>query len=311
MESIARHQYPPVVWRDGVKKLRNIIHRKTLKNRPEERVRLRIIEFLLEAGWSKHRISTEEDIGEIADSKKRTDIICYSQQIKPLILIECKAENIPISSKTAQQVARYNQRVNAPYLLMTNGVQDFWYSIDIEKREVRQLSNLPDILNATTDKSETDFKYWEDRGFAGSRAATNLRRWLMATCKKLWFQNDISKIRFLDFEKAPPDLDLSHYYQILSYGNGRRLAISTLSTPYGGSRLIAILNEDSTNTAVVEVNLDLLFDGQSANTSIYSSPGVETKDIRLHWDPTPAPENGSSPHSIGDSILDLLNIRKG
>ncbi len=107
MPSVAESRYPQIVWREGEKRLWNPIHRKALKNLPEERVRLRTIEYLLDVGWSKHRISTEEAIGQIGDTSMRTDIICYTQQFVPKILVECKAEHIPISAKTAEQVARY------------------------------------------------------------------------------------------------------------------------------------------------------------------------------------------------------------
>src|SRR5699024_6172861 len=83
MESMAKYMYPQIVWREGRKMLWNSIHRKALKNRPEERVRLRVIEYLLMQGWSKHRITTEEAIGNLADTSMRTDIICYNQQFKP------------------------------------------------------------------------------------------------------------------------------------------------------------------------------------------------------------------------------------
>src|SRR5699024_1440801 len=116
-ESIAAFIYPEVVWRGRKKMLWNPIHRKPLRNRPEERVRLRIIEFLLLAGWSRHRISTEEAIGKWADSSMRTDIICYSRQFAPRLLIECRAEHIPLSRETAEQIARYIQ----PKMRLANG----------------------------------------------------------------------------------------------------------------------------------------------------------------------------------------------
>ena len=139
MKSIAVYTYPQIVWREGQKRLWNPIRRKPLKNRPEERVRLRIIEHLVRSGWSKHRITTEEAVGQLADTSMRTDIICYSQRFEPKILIECKAEHIPISDQTAEQVARYNQNVNAPYLMMTNGRADFWYEVGIDN--VRRLED--------------------------------------------------------------------------------------------------------------------------------------------------------------------------
>lgn len=309
MESIARHHYPPVVWRDGQKKLWNVIHRKTLKNRPEERVRLRVIEFLLSAGWSKHRISTEENIGRMGNSNMRTDIVCYDQQFNPRLLIECKAEYIPITEKTAEQTARYNHKVNAPYLLMTNSIQDFWFGIDNAKQQIHRLDQLPDLFNDSAAVKTTDFDYWEKRGFAGIKASTELRRWFNANSNNFWLNGDSSTIRFLEFDNAPSDLDLNHYFRIIPYNSNRRLALTTVGTPWGGSRLVAILNKEKRNVSVTEVNLDLLFDEKAANTFIYSATGVHTVDIRSYWNPASNPGETLSPGKTGEFILDIIKDR--
>lgn len=306
MESIARYHYPPVVWRDGQKRLWNVIHRKSLKNRPEERVRLRVIEFLLNAGWSKHRISTEENIGRMRDSSMRTDVVCYDQQFNPRLLIECKAEYIPITDKTAEQTARYNHRVNAPYLLMTNSVQDFWFGIDNEKRKIQQLDQLPSLFSDSSTEQTTDFTYWQNRGFAGNKASTELRRWFNVSSNSFWLNGESSSIRFLEFDNAPPDLNLNHYFRIIPYESNRRLALTTVGTPWGGSRLVAILNKEKRNLAVTEINLDLVFDEQPANTFIYSANGVQTTDIRSYWDPVANPDKALSPDNAGELILDIL-----
>lgn len=279
MKSIARNQFPQIFWRKGEKYLWNPIHRKTLKNRPEERVRLRIIEALVRAGWSKHRISTEEAIEDYAESSLRTDIICYNQAFDPQILAECKAENISLTTKTAEQIARYNRNVQAPYLLITNGSTDFWYQITAADGKVEQLDALPELL-AMPEAIEGDFDYWSTRGFTGTKAVPPLRKWLLPVLRQ--FQaSDMPSIKYLQFEKSPSDLSLNHYYHITSFDN-EKVALSFLSTPYGGTRLIAILNRKGTNRAVAEVNLDLVFEGEEPNTSIYSAQGVKNLSIAEH-----------------------------
>jgi hypothetical protein len=57
-----------------------------------------------------------------------------------------------------------------------------------------------------------------------------------------------------------------------------RLGITFTATEFGGSRMIAILNRESKNEAVLEVNLDLLFDDRSVNSSVYWAEGVENLD---------------------------------
>lgn len=281
MQSIAQFTYPQIVWKNGEKLLWNPIHRKALKNRPEERVRLRLIESLIQAGWSKHRISTEESIGTLGSSAMRTDIICYNQQFKPVILIECKAEHIPISSGTAEQVARYNQKVGAPFLMMTNGVFDFWYQFEDDK--VKSLKEIPSILSDSINQNYL-FDAWCKRGFAGSKAAPLLRKWVEQFLPKIWHGVDHKSIQYLKFNQELTDLNLNHYYHIKSFSKTRKIALTTVDTPFGGTRLIAILNRNYQNKAVLEINLDLLFFEQNGNTSIYSEAGVSTIVLGSYFD---------------------------
>lgn len=276
MKSIARHEFPLIVWREEEKLLWNPIHRKALKNRPEERVRLRIIEYLLAAEWSKHRISTEEAIKDYSASSLRTDIICYNQQFEPQILAECKAEHIPLTTRTAEQVARYNQQVQAPNLLISNGKQDLWYQIHTKQKEVTPLDTPPGLLPHPKDRPR-DFNYWKKRGFAGSQASPELRRWLEPVLR-LFISRKHQLLHYLQFKKSPTDIDLNHYYHITPFEE-EKVALTFLNTPFGGSRAIAILNKDRQNKAVAEVNLDLVFEDEQPNTSIYSSAGIKNIDI--------------------------------
>lgn len=235
-------------------------------------MRLRIIEALIQSGWSKHRITTEEAIKDYAESKLRTDLICYNQGFEPQILAECKAENVSLTAKTAEQIARYNQNVQAPFLLITNGNTDLWYRIAISTGEVKQLETLPDLLNMP-DTKPRDFDYWNQKGFAGSKAHPALRKWLVPILQH--YQTlDAHPAKYLQFDQSPSDLNLSHYYQITSFED-LKIALSFLSTPYGGTRMIAILNSAGTNRAVAEVNLDLIFEGEKPDTTIYSAEGVK------------------------------------
>lgn len=294
LASIAEYTYPRIVWRDREKKLWNPIHKKPLKNRPEERVRLRTIEYLLRAGWSKHRISTEEAIGKIGDTSMRTDIICYNQQFKPKLLVECKAEQVPISAKTAEQVARYNQKVGAPYLLMTNGLSDFWYAISDGVAKAVAQEEVPDSLLETGEKAQFHFEEWKNRGFAGEKAVPDLRKWLEELLPSMWMSTENAEnIRYINFSQGPSDVVLNHYYRIRQLEKDRRLALTTLNTAFGGNRLIIILNEENENKAVMEINLDLLFEEKKGNTSVYSEQGIRVFDLNKYWDLTDNPDLGS------------------
>lgn len=303
MESIACNQFPLIVWRERKKLLWNPIHKKALKNRPEERVRLRILEYLLQAGWSRHRITTEEAIPDYAAEKLRTDIICYSQSFEPKVLVECKAENVPLTDKTAEQVSRYNRNVEAPYLLITNGQTDLWYHIDNAKDRVETLDGLPDILSDPVE-APLEFDYWKQRGFAGNRALPELRRWLEPILKEFKTRKE-SSIRYLQFKKSPTNLTLNHYYHISDFAN-QKIALSFLNTPFGGTRLIAILNKQGANRAVAEVNLDLIFEDERPNSSIYSVEGIQNFDFRKVSEDL-FPETKKEPGSDLKELSSILN----
>ena len=303
MESIAKFEYPQIVWREGEKLLWNPIHRKALKNRPEERVRLRIIEYLTAAGWSKHRISTEEALKNYTQDTLRTDIICYTQDFDPKILVECKAEHIKLTEKTAEQVARYNRDVQAPYLLMTNGVQDFWYEISSEDRKVDLLDSVPEIL-ISDPSQKNDFEYWSKRGFTGNKAEPELRKWLNPFLEI--YKEDSQSIRYLQFKNSPSDLDLNNYYLISKSEQlpEAQIALCFLGTAFGGSRIIGILNSEGENKAVAEINLDLIFEGESPNASIYSAEGIQNIDV------TEQLQNASSANHIIKLLESIFKSEK-
>ena len=127
MISSGLKHYPQIRYKEGSKFLWNTILKKKYKQRPEERVRLKCIEYLiLEAGFSKNRISLESPVSLSGDkSSSRTDVLCYDDHFNPLLLVECKAPNIQLDDKTAIQIASIT--LNKCPLLVTNGLRDFWF----------------------------------------------------------------------------------------------------------------------------------------------------------------------------------------
>ena len=53
----------------------------------------------------------------------RCDAVVYDTSMQPLMLIECKAETVPLTQKTLDQALTYNRRLGVPYLLLHNGPQ--------------------------------------------------------------------------------------------------------------------------------------------------------------------------------------------
>ena len=276
ISSVLKH-YPQIRFQEDAKSLWNPILKKKYKQRPEERVRLKCIEYLtLEAGFSKNRISLESPVSLSEDkSSLRTDLLCYDDNYNPLLLVECKAPNIQLDNKTAIQIARYNTKINAPYLMVTNGLRDFWFLMGTD--HVHVLEKPPTIFSSTKTINR-NFEYWQHRGFAGTIEEPVAQQWIVHNCSQLFI--DLSNpTHFLYFEGTEIDLQLSNFYQIILINEQTRLAVSLTTTPFGATKFNAILNQGGQNVGLLSASLDIIASDQLENTLIQNSQEVKTIDL--------------------------------
>lgn len=92
-------------------------------NTPEEQVRQSLIQKMTgELGFPKGLISIERGIGP-----RRYDLLCYTQEMKPLLLVECKAHKL--DDAVTQQALGYNREIKAPFLCLCgpNELKTFWH----------------------------------------------------------------------------------------------------------------------------------------------------------------------------------------
>ena len=72
-------------------------------------------------GYPKSLIGVEKGLSTLTHSNldRRIDIICYSTNGQPLLLIECKAD-LQLTQVVENQLVGYNDVVKAPYLALAN-----------------------------------------------------------------------------------------------------------------------------------------------------------------------------------------------
>lgn len=103
------------------------IRKKWLLLTPEEWVRQHVVNYLIEEKkYPLSLISLEKEI-DLNGTKKRYDIVVYSKQLTPEIIIECKAPEIKLSESVLEQALRYNLILHVNYVFITNGLSDFTY----------------------------------------------------------------------------------------------------------------------------------------------------------------------------------------
>jgi len=122
----------------------DMIRKKNIILTPEEWVRQNFIQFLIkEKKYPKSLIAVEKQL-RVNNVVKRTDILIFDKTGVPYIIVECKSSNIPITQDTFDQIARYNLKLNATYLIVTNGLQHFYCKMDHQKKKYVFLKEIPD-----------------------------------------------------------------------------------------------------------------------------------------------------------------------
>ena len=104
---------------------------------PEEWVRQQLLHRLVEQlGYPSSRIAVEVPlekmsvVDSLSATKKRCDAVVYDNRMTPLLLIECKAETVPLTQKTLDQAITYNRRLAVPYLVLHNGPKTICVKIE-------------------------------------------------------------------------------------------------------------------------------------------------------------------------------------
>ena len=121
----------------------DIVRKKYVIVTPEEWVRQHVVHFLInEKNYPISLIAIEKQL-KINKRVKRTDIIVYNKQGTPEILIECKAPSVKITQTSFDQIARYNLTANSNYLMVTNGLANYFCQIDTSKETYLFLEDIP------------------------------------------------------------------------------------------------------------------------------------------------------------------------
>jgi len=113
---------------------------------PEEWVRQNFIQFLLQdKKYPKSLVAVEKQL-TINNLVKRTDILIFDNKGLPNIIVECKASNVKITQDAFDQIARYNLKLKANYLIVTNGLQHYYCKMDHDKSVYQFLNEIPNYL---------------------------------------------------------------------------------------------------------------------------------------------------------------------
>ena len=119
------------------------IRKKWLVLNPEEWVRQNCVQFLINEKKIPIGLLQVEKKIEVFNTVKRYDLVVFNTEKKISLLVECKSPSVKITQEAFDQIARYNTVIQSEYLMLTNGLDHFYYQMDFKEEKYIYLTDLP------------------------------------------------------------------------------------------------------------------------------------------------------------------------
>jgi len=132
-----------VIRRNNQSYIFDPIRKKELVLTPEEWVRQNFVQYLIHEKQYPATLTRLEMSFKVNKWVRRSDIVVFNTEGKPVVLVECKAPSIKIDQKVFDQIARYNMVLKSEILIVTNGIQHYCCSIDYRAETYHYLDQIP------------------------------------------------------------------------------------------------------------------------------------------------------------------------
>ena len=103
------------------------LRKKLVALTPEEKVRQWFIGVLRDSAQVPVHMMMSEVALKFGDKPYRADILVYGRDTAPLMVVECKREDIQLDREVLEQALRYNLALGVKYIIITNGRKTFGF----------------------------------------------------------------------------------------------------------------------------------------------------------------------------------------
>ncbi|AMR31943.1 restriction endonuclease subunit R [Mucilaginibacter sp. PAMC 26640] len=121
----------------------DVLRKRKIILTPEEWVRQHFVQYLIKQKHYPRSLIKLEGGLKLHGMAKRTDIVVFNSAGEKILLVECKAPAVAITQATFDQAARYNMVHKVKLLVVTNGLQHYYCSINFGVENYHFLEELP------------------------------------------------------------------------------------------------------------------------------------------------------------------------
>lgn len=137
--------------RAGREELFDPVRRQWVRATPEEWVRRHLLGFLIDERGAPAGLVAVEKAFQLHGETRRGDIVVHDRRGRPLVVVECKAPDVPLRQLAFDQIAAYNLALGAPYLVISNGLEHYCLRVDLAAGSYAFLDDLPPYEALLTD----------------------------------------------------------------------------------------------------------------------------------------------------------------
>ena len=119
------------------------VRKKYLVLTPEEWVRQHFIHYLNQEKNYPLGLMGVEKMVKYNSMQTRADIVLYTTDGKPSMIVECKAPSIKITQDAFNQIAKYNFKLQVPFLVVTNRMKHYCRKMEYDSNEIKFLEEIP------------------------------------------------------------------------------------------------------------------------------------------------------------------------
>lgn len=139
---------------DGTVKVYDKLRDKYVALTPEEFVRQHFVNYLINYLHYPSSLMANEVSIELNGTHKRCDTVIYNLNSQPFIIVEYKAPDVALTQNVFDQIVRYNMKLKAKYLIVTNGINHYCCVADYVNDSYHFLPKIPDYLEMKNPYSE-------------------------------------------------------------------------------------------------------------------------------------------------------------